>query len=242
MKKKVSAIVPAYNEEKTLSAVLDVLIASSNIDEIICVNDGSTDKTANIIRSRPKIVGIHLRKNYGKAYAIAQGIEKAKGDIVLFIDADIFGLTDKNIQQLINPLKNGRFDCVIGYRCSRMEATVGVPFSGERAYFKKDLLPHIKHFEKKGYGLELYLNYQFNHKRKKICKLKGVFSYSKHHKYPYLTATKLYTQETYQVMHEIISKENSVSFFVNAYLYYVHVNNRQIFEYSKIFLGDNNKR
>lgn len=220
---KVSAIVPTFNESKGVAEVLRILVKSPHIDEIVCVNDGSSDATLAIVRSFPSIRVVNLRKNHGKAYAVARGIEKAKGHIVLFLDADIKGLRDKHIVQLVNPLKNGRSDFVIGYRSSRVEATIGVPLSGERAYFKKDLVPHIKRFEKKGFGLELYLNYHFKDRRKKIIQLKGVYSQAKHKKYSYPRAGKLYLTETYQILGEFVRQKNLVSYFFRSYLLYIYL-------------------
>lgn len=227
----VSAIVPAFNEAKFVQSVLLPLIDSAYIDEVVCVDDGSSDSTPDQIRNMKGVTVVSLPKNHGKAYAIARGIEKAKGDIVLFADADIAGLTDRHIAQLLNPLKLGKFDMVIGYRSSAMEATVGVPLSGERAYFKRDLLPLVKQFEKKGYGLELYLNYKFKNKRKKIFQLRGVSSRSKGEKYPYLTAARLYAGETYQVVNEVVRQPNLFSYLLNSYVNYVHFKNERLTDY-----------
>lgn len=225
MKSGVSAIVPAYNEEKKIKNVLKALRRSKDINEIICINDGSTDKTAEILQSTPGLKVINLKRNHGKGFAVARGIEKAKGEIVLLVDADIKGLTDKHIAQLVHALKSGKYDFAIGYRSSRVEATVGVPLSGERAYFKKDLLPHLKTLEKKGFGaLELYLNYEFRNKRKKITQLKGVYSHAKHKKYSsYRLATKLYAAETYYILNEFIRRRNHLSYFLHSYLSYLYL-------------------
>lgn len=225
MGKKVSAIVPAYNEEKKIKAVLKALTQSRYIDEIICINDGSTDKTLKILQSTPEITIINLKRNRGKGFAVARGIERASGDIILLVDADIRGLNDKHIAQLVHALQSGKYDLAIGYRSSRVEATVGLPLSGERAYFKTDLLPHLKVLEKKGLGaLELYLNYQFRDKRKKITQLKGVYSHAKHRKYSsYRLATKLYAAETYYILNELIRRRNHLSYFVHSYLAYIYL-------------------
>ncbi|MBI1982234.1 MAG: glycosyltransferase [Candidatus Levybacteria bacterium] len=225
MKSGVSAIVPAYNEEKKIKGVLKALTRSSYVNEIICINDGSTDKTLKILQSTPEITIINLKRNRGKGFAVARGIEKAKGEVILLIDADIRGLNDKHIAQLVHTLQSGKYDFAIGYRSSRVEATVGVPLSGERAYFKKDLLPYLKVLEKKGLGaLELYLNYQFRDKRKKIIQLKGVYSHSKHKKYSsYRLATKLYAAETYYILNEFIRRRNHLSYFLHSYLAYIYL-------------------
>lgn len=233
--KRVTAIVPAFNEEKKILGVLHSLLKSSSIDEIIVVNDGSTDRTSEIVNSFPQIKLIINRKNSGKGYSIARGIEKAKGEIILFVDADIYGLNQSLIDSLISPLQKGECDFTIGYRSSRMEKSVGVPLGGERAYFKKDLMPHIKKIESKAYGaLELYLNYFFKNKKRKIINLKGVYSAPKHKKYSYALATKLYVHETYKVLDEIFARKDSVSYFKNSYLDYVYFRDRNVVEYMQI--------
>lgn len=231
MEYTVSAIVPAYNEEKKIGHVLQVLAKCPSIAEVICVDDGSTDKTSLIAKSVKGVQNLQLNKNYGKAYAVAKGVEQATSDIVLFVDADIQGLTNGVINQLIEPLKSGKYDVVIGYRCSKMEATIGVPLSGERAYFRKDLIPHLCRFEKKGYGLELYLNYHFKHTRQKVFRMKGVYSYPKHAKYPYATATKLYLAETYQLVWEAIRQRNFLNYVINSYVRYVYFREQRVEDY-----------
>lgn len=67
MKHSVSAVVPVFNEEKTLRGVVWALLNSKLITEVICVNDGSTDKTREILKSfGRKIVFIDLKENQGK--------------------------------------------------------------------------------------------------------------------------------------------------------------------------------
>ena len=83
--KKVTVIVPAYNEEKTVGKVLGVLTSSNIPDEVICVNDGSTDNTLNEIQKyKENIVIIDIGENKGKGNALVEGIKKATGEILLF--------------------------------------------------------------------------------------------------------------------------------------------------------------
>jgi glycosyltransferase involved in cell wall biosynthesis len=102
-----SIIIPAYNEERRMKPFLkdlrDVLRTMKNY-ELIFVNDGSTDKTKKMAESF--LSGLNLKiitysKNRGKGYALMRGVSEAKGDIILFIDAD-GSIPPKEIPRLIN--------------------------------------------------------------------------------------------------------------------------------------------
>ena len=74
--RKISVIVPAYNEEKKIVGVINSLFNSNSFDQIICVNDGSTDNTLQLLKKFKKITLINLKKNHGKGFAVAAGIKK----------------------------------------------------------------------------------------------------------------------------------------------------------------------
>lgn len=220
MNYKVSAIVPAYNEQKKIKSVLTTLVNSKYIHEVICVDDGSTDKTFLIAKAIKGVKVIHRERNKGKAYAISLGIQHATGDITLFIDADINGLTDICIQKLLLPLMNGVSDATIGYRLGKFERLFFRPLGGERAYFKKDLLPYLKQFEKKGYGLEVYLNNLFK-KRKVLPVELDITNTWKHEKQSYPTATKLTFTIISQVAREMVRQQarSIVPIFVSIFIF-----------------------
>ena len=94
MKNKISIIIPAYNEEKNILHLLQIVTRSFIITEVICINDGSTDHTLEIIEKVKGIKIINLEKNYGKAYAVAEGVRIAKGDIIILLDADMQCLSE----------------------------------------------------------------------------------------------------------------------------------------------------
>lgn len=118
---KISILVPAYNEEKTISVILDKLIKLSFDDlekEIIVVNDGSSDGTPKILEDygkNPKIKVIHHPKNLGKGSAIRTGLEKAGGDIIAIQDADL-EYDPEELPRLVRPILNERKDVVYGSR------------------------------------------------------------------------------------------------------------------------------
>ena len=112
---KTVAIIPAFNEEKTLGAV--ILNLKKHVSQIIVVDDGSTDKTGPIAREKNAKVYRHLI-NRGLGGALKTGIEAAlqnKADIIITLDAD--GQHDPNeIPKLIKPIIERKADAVIGSR------------------------------------------------------------------------------------------------------------------------------
>ncbi len=156
----VSAIVPVFNEERTVAGVIKALLKSPLINQVIVVNDGSTDRSLEIIeRFRDQIMILNLRKNRGKGFALAEGVRRANGEIVTFWDADNLNLSQKHIRSLLEPLLTNKAQVVLGYRVWKN----GFPspfreFTGQRAYYRKDLLPHLKEMSRSRFGVEVYLN------------------------------------------------------------------------------------
>jgi glycosyltransferase involved in cell wall biosynthesis len=113
-------------------------------------------------------------RNRGKGHAISQGIKKASGDIVVFIDADLEKLTHKHLQSLIDPLVNKGYNGAVGYTWDNFADIFFKPYGGQRAYFKNDLKVHLDDIAESKYGLEILLNEIFKEKRIKEVPLKRV--------------------------------------------------------------------
>lgn len=119
---KLSVVIPAYNEEerieKTLLAVSEFLKKQSFDYEILVVNDGSKDKTAEVVLklagSIPKLDLINNQQNHGKGWVTKQGILQAKGDVRLFMDADNSTTVDEIVKML--PFFDQGYDIVVGSR------------------------------------------------------------------------------------------------------------------------------
>lgn len=173
---KVSAIVPAFNEENTVEKVLTVLNNCPEIDEVICVNDGSLDSTWEIISNLQlkKLIAINLDKNSGKGAAVAEGIKSCTGDITMFIDADLPKINRKHITLLLDPLLEG-YKASLGYPNDTHVDKIFLKVGGQRAYFKNDLIPHLHQIaDNKHGGLEITLNNLFEDKQVKQVPLYGL--------------------------------------------------------------------
>jgi len=123
MPPKVSIIIPAYNEEKTIATLLEKVIAQSRRwnCQIIVVNDGSTDGTLDAIKGfLNQIVLVNLPKNQGKGKAIREGLKKAMGDIVILQDADL-ELDPADYPRLLAPILEGKTEVVYGARMTKQE-------------------------------------------------------------------------------------------------------------------------
>ena len=122
-----SIVIPAYNEEKrigpTLDAVLGFLKTQTYHAEVIVVDDGSSDKTANQVSERIPLyreAGHELRvltntPNRGKGYSVKRGLTDATGEILLFTDADLSSPIAE-APKLIDPIAEGRADVTFGSR------------------------------------------------------------------------------------------------------------------------------
>ncbi|MEF9991111.1 MAG: glycosyltransferase family 2 protein [Romboutsia sp.] len=112
----ISIIIPAYNEANKIKDTLDGIKNISNIDEIIVVDDGSSDNTIDIANSveSSKIKVFRLDKNKGKGYALNYGLEIAmkNANIIGFLDGDL-GSSSSEVEKLINPIINNEADVVI---------------------------------------------------------------------------------------------------------------------------------
>lgn len=119
---KLSIIIPVYNEAQKIRQCLERIDAVSlkqfNVEkEIVIVDDGSRDGTAEILKTlqSDKYVIIHNPKNLGKGAAIARGLQSAKGDIILIQDADL-EYDPENYELLLKPIMRGVADVVYGSR------------------------------------------------------------------------------------------------------------------------------
>lgn len=165
--KTISVIVPVYNEEETVEDVVSRLLSFKSVCEIVCVNDGSRDKSLEILKSfGNKIKLVNLSKNHGKGAAMAVGAKTAKGEVLVFLDADLIDLKEDHLKSLTGPLVSGESRAVVGCLSGAL-----AELSGQRAFWRKDILRHLKALAKTRYGAEVFLNEIFKKRKIKTVSL-----------------------------------------------------------------------
>lgn len=161
MNTRVAAIIPAYNEEKTVADVVRVVIASKDVDDVIVVSDGSTDGTAEAARGAGARV-LELGSRSGKGNALKHGVKATDAQVVLFLDADLRGLTVEHIAKLVEPVVNCSRKMNIGLRDrGNLSRIVGprLPLvSGERAMVR-EVFESVPDEHLRGYMVEASLNF-----------------------------------------------------------------------------------
>ncbi len=181
----VAAILPTFNEELNVSGVLDVLRATSILDEIILVDDGSSDQTVEILNQAAaidrRIQVIRHDKNRGKGQAIFSGWAATSAPILLLLDADLKGLTPEHILALLAPVIDHRADMTLGlFKGGHFSTDLShwlSPFLTGQRGLRAELLKYIPREAAAGYGFEIALTItagRYNY-RTRIVALKGVW-------------------------------------------------------------------
>ena len=159
---QISCIICAYNEGPRIAAVLKIVSTHPLLREVIVVDDGSTDDTSKVVRQFPSIKLISSEKNQGKSAAMAAGVAAAKCKLLMLLDADLKGLSAKDITALAEPVLRGNADVSISLRKNSLFIfrMIGLDFvSGERV-IRKDILneaiTQIRLLPR--FGIEVFMN------------------------------------------------------------------------------------
>jgi len=172
MNKKISVVIAAYNEEPKIAEVLKIVEHHPIINEVIVINDGSKDNTSEVVK-KFDVTLIENEKNLGKTLSVKKGIEMAKGDLIMLIDADLKGLTSDAITMLAKPVLDGKVDWTLSLRDNSVGFMKLVKMdwiSGERVV-PKDLLLDKAIWSRPdiSYGLETLMNKSLLAKNKTFC-------------------------------------------------------------------------
>lgn len=114
--KPISCVICAFNEAGRIGDVLEAASGHPLIDEIIVVDDGSTDATSSRARAFADVTVISLWPNRGKTQALAAGIAAARSDYLMLLDADLDGVTPADLTMLAAPVLSGSADGSISLR------------------------------------------------------------------------------------------------------------------------------
>ena len=215
----ISVVIPLFNEAESLPELFDwierVMRANGFSYEIIFVNDGSTDHSWEVIeqlRQRsPYVHGIKFRRNYGKSPALHCGFQRAEGDVVITMDADLQASPDE-IPELYRMIKEDGYDLVSGWKKKRYDPlSKTIPTKLFNATARK--FSGIHNLHDFNCGLKAY--------RKEV--IKNIEVYNDMHRYiPYLAKIAGFTKIGEKVVHHQARKYGTTKFgldrFVNGYL------------------------
>jgi len=158
--KKLSIIIPVYNEENTLERIISKIEA---VDlpvekELIFVDDLSSDRSREILyRYQGKYKVVFLNKNSGKGFAVRRGFKEISGDVAIIQDADL-EYDPKDYLALISPILAGRVDVVYGSRFLGQKKDAGIVY--RRGYFFSRFLNRLSNFLSGVYLSDMYTCYK----------------------------------------------------------------------------------
>jgi len=215
----ISVVIPLYNEEESLpelySWIERVMKANNFTYEIIFVNDGSTDRSWQVIKDLGNkhecVKGIKFRRNYGKSPALYCGFNEAEGDVVITMDADLQDSPDE-IPELYRMITIDGYDLVSGYKQKRYDPlSKTIPTKLFNATARK--ISGIKNLHDFNCGLKAY--------RKEV--VKNIEVYGEMHRYiPYLAKNAGFCKIGEKVVHHQSRKYGKSKFglnrFFNGYL------------------------
>lgn len=208
----ISVIIPVYNEERTISSIVEIVKTWGKALEIIVVNDGSTDKTEGALKQfSNSIIVVSRPENKGKGYSMAEGIRATRGELLMFLDGDVVGLTHKDLDTMVRPIVTKKADMVIGvarfWHMGSFEPYNDL--SGERVILRKNVVKYLRGMKDVGYGIELFLNDIHKNKRVVSVRLPHVFIIGKMEKQSMPDAARMYVKEARELVAQLIRQQAS---------------------------------
>lgn len=210
----ISVVIPLYNEDESLPElhawIKRVMDVNHFTYEIIFINDGSTDRSWKVIEDLSKkdenVRGIMFRRNYGKSPALFCGFKKAKGDVVITMDADLQDSPDE-IPELYRMIAEEKYDLVSGYKQKRYDPlSKTIPTKLFNATARK--ISGIDNLHDFNCGLKAY-NSEV---------VKNIEVYGEMHRYiPYLAKNAGFTKIGEKVVHHQARKYGKSKFGINRF-------------------------
>ncbi|MBP9813959.1 glycosyltransferase family 2 protein [Candidatus Woesebacteria bacterium] len=206
----ISVIIPVYNEERTISSIIELFRTWGRALEIIIVNDGSSDKTLGALAQfGNSITVISYKKNRGKGYAVYKGVTKSTGEILFFFDGDVVGATHKDFNAIVEPLLSNRADMSLGaarfWSVGSFEPFKDV--TGLRAVRRHIVHPVVASLMNVGYGVEFFLNDLHKDKRVATVKLAHVYILGKWAKQTAPDAILAYAVEVKDLVSQLVVQQ-----------------------------------
>lgn len=152
----------AYNEEKTIGAIVKTLVRSGFFREVIVISDGSSDRTAEIAREAGADLVHGLPWKHGKGAAIMHGVTHTDAPLLFFCDADLHGLTVEHIGRVLEPVLSGKLSMCVGLRDRgklMMKISRHLPLIGGERALRRNIFEAIPDKYLQGFMLETSLNY-----------------------------------------------------------------------------------
>jgi polyisoprenyl-phosphate glycosyltransferase len=181
----IAAIIPTYNEERNVAGVLEVLHLSDILDEIIIVDDGSVDKTIEIVSkfaaTDRRMQIIQHERNKGKGQAIFTGWAATSAPYLILLDSDLHALNPDHVLALMTPVLDHRTDMTLGLfwggHINTDFSSWGMPFLTGQRGLRAEILKYISREAASGYGFEIALTIAARQMgyHKLIIPLKGVW-------------------------------------------------------------------
>ena len=155
------AIIPAFNEEKTIGAVVAAARACPLVGRVVVVDDGSRDRTAAVARAAGAEV-VTNRGNQGKTAALVSGAKATSAPVVILLDADLLGLTPAHLEALASPVLAGQAAMTIGvFLDGRWITDLSqklTPFLNGQRTLDRELLAGLQHACKRRYAADALLS------------------------------------------------------------------------------------
>ncbi len=186
---RVSCVISAFNEARTIASVIEAVRRVGEVSEIIVVSDGSTDGTAEVAAAAGADLIIQLPKNLGKGGAIMAGARRAGEEVLLLLDADLEHLKPQEISALIRPVLNNVCDMAIGVMADDLVQHVLPILSGLRV-IRRDALLCRPDLALTRYGIEMAISEMARRLKWKVARVPftGVVHIRKEEKYSLIQA------------------------------------------------------